>query len=187
MRTYSRARVNGHSISERAASHEMGKDSARRRRSPSSRMHLLGEDAQTKSNAAYAVGRLVEEGGDTRTSLKAYPAIMQNPESLLHIEEGRCMDNAPTADNLRQYTTPPSDPRKLTEREGRLSELTLAAPLRAGDNSINNSLRRSCSSRGYFRSRIHATGMTQKHQREPIQLSGSTTSSSSLRNRSIVP
>ena len=55
---------------------------------------LSDEDPQTKSNAAYAVGRLVEKSEDTTTVTKAYPSIMQKLEPLLQIEEGRCMDNA---------------------------------------------------------------------------------------------
>ena len=55
---------------------------------------LSDEDAQTKSNAAYAIGRLVEKSGDATTVTKAYPTIMQKLEPLLRIEEGRCMDNA---------------------------------------------------------------------------------------------
>lgn len=55
---------------------------------------LSDEDPQTKSNAAYAVGRLVEKSSDNNTILKAYPAILQKLESMLGIEEARCMDNA---------------------------------------------------------------------------------------------
>jgi importin-4 len=55
---------------------------------------LGDEDAQTKSNAAYAVGRLVEKSNDDATVLKAYPAIMQKLENMLGIKESRCMDNA---------------------------------------------------------------------------------------------
>jgi importin-4 len=55
---------------------------------------LGDEDAQTKSNAAYAIGRLVEMSDDNNTVLKAYPAIMQKLENMLSIKEARCMDNA---------------------------------------------------------------------------------------------
>jgi importin-4 len=55
---------------------------------------LGDEDAQTKSNAAYAVGRLVEKSGDDATLLKAYPQILQKLETILHIPEARCPDNA---------------------------------------------------------------------------------------------
>lgn len=58
-------------------------------------LHRLDdEDAQTKSNAAYAVGRLVEKSDDTATIAKAYPSILSKIENLLSIREGRCRDNA---------------------------------------------------------------------------------------------
>src|SRR5271170_5461193 len=55
---------------------------------------LGDEDAQTKSNAAYAIGRLVEKSEDNNTVLKAYPSILVKLEGLLRIQECRCMDNA---------------------------------------------------------------------------------------------
>ena len=55
---------------------------------------LGDEDAQTKSNAAYAVGRLVEKSTDDATVTKAYPQILSKLESLFSIMEGRCRDNA---------------------------------------------------------------------------------------------
>lgn len=55
---------------------------------------LGDEDNQTKSNAAYAVGRLVEKSNDDATILKAYPQILQKLETLLTITEARCQDNA---------------------------------------------------------------------------------------------
>lgn len=55
---------------------------------------LSDEDPQTKSNAAYAVGRLVEMSNDDATVLKAYPTILQKLENILQTEEARCMDNA---------------------------------------------------------------------------------------------
>lgn len=55
---------------------------------------LSDEDPQTKSNAAYAVGRLVEQSNDTTTLGKAYPQILTKLENLLGIKEARCMDNA---------------------------------------------------------------------------------------------
>lgn len=55
---------------------------------------LSDEDPQTKSNAAYAVGRLVEKSNDDATLIKAYPQILQKLESILHIPEARCPDNA---------------------------------------------------------------------------------------------
>jgi hypothetical protein len=55
---------------------------------------LGDEDAQTKSNAAYAVGRLVEKSHDDATVVKAYPQILSKLEALFAITEGRCRDNA---------------------------------------------------------------------------------------------
>ena len=55
---------------------------------------LGDEDPQTKSNAAYAVGRLVEKSDDDTTILKAYPQILGKLEGLLDTEEARCKDNA---------------------------------------------------------------------------------------------
>ncbi|KIV90504.1 hypothetical protein PV10_07803 [Exophiala mesophila] len=55
---------------------------------------LSDEDAQVKSNAAYAIGRLVEKSNDDTTITKAYPQILQKLESVLHITEARCTDNA---------------------------------------------------------------------------------------------
>lgn len=55
---------------------------------------LTDEDPQTKSNAAYAVGRLVEQSEDTATLAKAYPQILSKVQNLLSIAEGRCSDNA---------------------------------------------------------------------------------------------
>jgi importin-4 len=55
---------------------------------------LTDEDPQTKSNAAYAVGRLVEKSDDTATVAKAYPPILSRVHNLLNIKEGRCRDNA---------------------------------------------------------------------------------------------
>lgn len=55
---------------------------------------LGDEDPQTKSNAAYAVGRLVEKSNDEATVLRAYPQILSKLESILHITEARCIDNA---------------------------------------------------------------------------------------------
>lgn len=62
-------------------------------------MHILlkrlgDEDAQTKSNAAYAVGRLIEKSNDNATIVKAYPTVLQKLEGLLQVKECRCMDNA---------------------------------------------------------------------------------------------
>ena len=55
---------------------------------------LGDEDAQTKSNAAYAIGRLIEKSDDNATVTKAYPAILQRLENMLGVKEARCMDNA---------------------------------------------------------------------------------------------
>ena len=55
---------------------------------------LGDEDAQTKSNAAYAIGRLVEKSDDNATVTKAYPTIMQKLENMLGTKEAKCMDNA---------------------------------------------------------------------------------------------
>lgn len=55
---------------------------------------LGDEDAQTKSNAAYAVGRLVEKSNDDATVTKAYPQILTRLDPLFSITEGRCRDNA---------------------------------------------------------------------------------------------
>ena len=55
---------------------------------------LGDEDAQTKSNAAYAVGRLVEKSDDDAVVVKAYPQILGKLEALFGITEGRCRDNA---------------------------------------------------------------------------------------------
>ncbi|KIX93385.1 uncharacterized protein Z520_10804 [Fonsecaea multimorphosa CBS 102226] len=55
---------------------------------------LGDEDPQTKSNAAYAVGRLVEKSEDDGNIVKAYPQILSKLEGILHITEGRCQDNA---------------------------------------------------------------------------------------------
>ena len=55
---------------------------------------LGDEDAQTKSNAAYAIGRLVEKSEDNATITKAYPAIMQKLENMLGTKEANCTDNA---------------------------------------------------------------------------------------------
>ncbi|EXJ64123.1 hypothetical protein A1O7_00459 [Cladophialophora yegresii CBS 114405] len=54
---------------------------------------LGDEDPQTKSNAAYAVGRLVEKSQDDATIVKAYPQILSRLESILRITECHCQDN----------------------------------------------------------------------------------------------
>lgn len=55
---------------------------------------LTDEDPQTKSNAAYAVGRLVEKSDDSSSVAKAYPQILSKVHNLFSIKEGRCQDNA---------------------------------------------------------------------------------------------
>ncbi|KAK2761577.1 hypothetical protein FQN54_001405 [Arachnomyces sp. PD_36] len=57
-------------------------------------MHRLGdEDLQTKSNAAYAIGRLCEKT-DNNQITGSYPAILSKLESCLHIQECRLPDNS---------------------------------------------------------------------------------------------
>lgn len=55
---------------------------------------MSDEDDQTKSNAAYAVGRLVEKSTDAKTLAAAYPQILSKLENLLTIDNARCKDNA---------------------------------------------------------------------------------------------
>lgn len=55
---------------------------------------MSDEDDQTKSNAAYAVGRLVENSSDGATLSKSYPTILSKLENLLSISNARCRDNA---------------------------------------------------------------------------------------------
>lgn len=55
---------------------------------------MTDEDDQTKSNAAYAVGRLVEKSNDGPTLQKSYPLILSKLENLLSISNARCKDNA---------------------------------------------------------------------------------------------
>jgi len=55
---------------------------------------MSDEDDQTKSNAAYAVGRLVEASQDSATLQKSYPTILSKLENLLTISNARCKDNA---------------------------------------------------------------------------------------------
>ncbi|PGH27715.1 hypothetical protein AJ80_00502 [Polytolypa hystricis UAMH7299] len=54
---------------------------------------LSDEDPQTKSNGAYAIGRLVEKSNANDEILKAYPTIMEKLESCLQIPESRLPDN----------------------------------------------------------------------------------------------
>lgn len=55
---------------------------------------MSDEDDQTKSNAAYAVGRLAESSSDGATLSKSYPTILSKLENLLSISNARCKDNA---------------------------------------------------------------------------------------------
>ncbi|EER41525.1 karyopherin [Histoplasma capsulatum var. duboisii H88] len=55
---------------------------------------LSDEDSQTKSNAAYAIGRLVERSNADQEIIQAYPAILEKLEPCLHIPEARLPDNA---------------------------------------------------------------------------------------------
>ncbi|PGH02244.1 hypothetical protein AJ79_07693 [Helicocarpus griseus UAMH5409] len=54
---------------------------------------LSDEDSQTKSNAAYAIGRLVERS-NAEEIVKAYPTILEKLEPCLRIPEARLPDNA---------------------------------------------------------------------------------------------
>ena len=55
---------------------------------------LGDEDPQVKSNAAYAIGRLVEKSSATAETTKAFPAILGKLDGLLKTKEARCTDNA---------------------------------------------------------------------------------------------
>jgi hypothetical protein len=55
---------------------------------------LTDEDMQTRSNAAYAVGRLVEKSNSDREIVNAYPSILEKVESCLRVSEARLPDNA---------------------------------------------------------------------------------------------
>lgn len=58
-------------------------------------IHRLGdEDPQTKSNAAYAVGRLVEHSTADAEIVKEYPTILSRLESCLQMKVSRLQDNA---------------------------------------------------------------------------------------------
>ncbi|OJI98655.1 hypothetical protein ASPVEDRAFT_38167 [Aspergillus versicolor CBS 583.65] len=54
---------------------------------------LSDEDPQTKSNAAYAVGRLVENSNSNEI-VKEFPTILSRLEQLLHQDVSRLQDNA---------------------------------------------------------------------------------------------
>ncbi|KAJ5081821.1 hypothetical protein NUU61_010085 [Penicillium alfredii] len=58
-------------------------------------LHRLGdEDPQTKSNAAYAVGRLVEHSTADAEIVKEFPTILSRLESCLQMNVSRLQDNA---------------------------------------------------------------------------------------------
>lgn len=58
-------------------------------------LHRLGdEDSQTRSNAAYAVGRLVEHSEAADEMTKAYPTILSRLEQCLQMDVSRLQDNA---------------------------------------------------------------------------------------------
>jgi importin-4 len=55
---------------------------------------LRDEDPQTKSNAAYALGRLIEKSSADAEILTEYPAILERLEPCLRQEYSRLPDNA---------------------------------------------------------------------------------------------
>ncbi|KAJ5172038.1 hypothetical protein N7492_004631 [Penicillium capsulatum] len=58
-------------------------------------LHRLGdEDPQTRSNAAYAVGRLVQHSNSDAEIVKEYPTILTRLEACLSMNVSRLQDNA---------------------------------------------------------------------------------------------
>ena len=55
---------------------------------------MSDEDPLTKSNAAFAIGLLVENSEEGHTIPKAYNMILSKLEPLLHAQESRQLDNA---------------------------------------------------------------------------------------------
>lgn len=55
---------------------------------------LSDEDAETKSNAAYATGLLIFHSTDSTTYLPSFPTILNKIEPLLHTKHARTLDNA---------------------------------------------------------------------------------------------
>jgi hypothetical protein len=55
---------------------------------------LSDEDAETKSNAAYATGQLIYNSTDSATYLPQYNSILTKLEPLLHTQRARTLDNA---------------------------------------------------------------------------------------------
>lgn len=55
---------------------------------------LGDEDFQTRSNAAYAIGRLVEKSNANQEIVREYPAILEKLDTCMHIAESRLIDNS---------------------------------------------------------------------------------------------
>lgn len=55
---------------------------------------LADEDPQTKSNAAYAIGRLIERSEASNILLKEYPIILTRLEPCVEMNVSRLQDNA---------------------------------------------------------------------------------------------
>lgn len=55
---------------------------------------LSDEDAETKSNAAYATGLLIFHSEDSKTYLPSYNTVLSKLEPLLHTKHARTVDNA---------------------------------------------------------------------------------------------
>ncbi|KAK2736910.1 hypothetical protein FQN57_000513 [Myotisia sp. PD_48] len=55
---------------------------------------LTDDDMQTRSNATYAIGRLVEKSEANQEIIAAYPTILEKVEHCLQIQESRLPDNA---------------------------------------------------------------------------------------------
>ncbi|KAJ9144052.1 hypothetical protein NKR23_g6062 [Pleurostoma richardsiae] len=55
---------------------------------------LSDEDPETKSNAAYAIGRLIYNSTDSKTYLPSYNIILSKLEPMLQMDHSRIKDNA---------------------------------------------------------------------------------------------
>lgn len=55
---------------------------------------LSDEDMQTRSNAVYAIGKLVEKSSSDQEIVRAYPSILEKLEACLQITESGLPDNA---------------------------------------------------------------------------------------------
>ncbi|KAL1955720.1 hypothetical protein VTO42DRAFT_8192 [Malbranchea cinnamomea] len=55
---------------------------------------LTDEDFQTRSNACYAVGRLIEKSSADQEIISAYPSILEKLDACLRIKQNRLPDNA---------------------------------------------------------------------------------------------